>query len=101
MASGLRARVVWDDTTVEDRVHTRRTVHIGEGGRARVVAPGCGARARRRRGGWQITVEPGVVAELPGDTARVSKIRTPHLLKPPFRSLALSAPGARVELEVV
>src|SRR6478672_5929459 len=102
MASGLRARVVWDQTTVEDRVHTGRTVAIGEGGRARVVAPGCGARARRRRGGWHITVDPGVVAELPGDAvARLSENRTEHFLKPPFRSLKLSGPDATVELEVV
>src|SRR5690242_5789641 len=102
MAIGLRARVVWDDTTVEDRVHTRRTVRIGGGERVRVVAPGCGAQARRRGGGWQVTVDPGVVAELPGDTAvRVSENRTVHYLKPPFRSLKLSGPEARVELEVV
>jgi tetratricopeptide (TPR) repeat protein len=106
MASGLRTRVVWDDTTIEDRVHTRRTVHIGEGERARTVAPGCFARARRRGRAWHISVESGVVVELPGETARVSEVRTEHILKPPFRSLKLrpsSVDGveARVELEVV
>jgi tetratricopeptide (TPR) repeat protein len=110
MASGLRARVLWDDTTIEDRVHTRRTVHIGEGERARTVAPGCIARARRRGRAWHVSVEPGVVVELPGETARVSEVRTEHILKPPFRSMKLrpstvDGPEARmdaqVELEVV
>jgi Tfp pilus assembly protein PilF len=101
MASGLRVRVVWDDTTVEDRIHTGRTLHIGEGERARAVAPGCFARARRRRRGWQITVEPGVVVETAGETACVSEIRTEHLLEPPFRSLKLASADARVDIEVV
>jgi tetratricopeptide (TPR) repeat protein len=101
MASGLRVRVVWDDTTIEDRVHTGSTLQIGDGERVQAVAPGCFARAERSGRGWRVVVEPGVVVETPGEIARVSELRTEFLLVPPFRSLKLSAPEARVELEVI
>jgi Tfp pilus assembly protein PilF len=114
MASGLRVRVVWDDTIIEDRVHTgRRTVVIGEGEKARTVAPGCCARARRAGRGWRVTVEPGVTVQVPGEPVKTLETATELVLEPPFRFLSLAAPGsleapgspeapgARVELEVV
>jgi tetratricopeptide (TPR) repeat protein len=101
MSSGLRVKVVWDDTTVEDRIHHRRRVEIGEGERARAVAPGCFARARRRGSAWHVSVEPGVVIEAPGESAVVSESKSERILKPPFRSLSLSSASARVELEVI
>jgi tetratricopeptide (TPR) repeat protein len=102
MASGLRVRVVWDDTTIEDRVHTgRRTLVIGEGGNARTVAPGCFARARRTGRGWRVSVGAGVTVQVPGEAEAMLERETELVLEPPFRSLSLVAPGARVELEVV
>jgi len=101
MASGLRVRVVWDDTTIEDRVHTsRRTLVIGEGEKARTVAPGCFARARRTGRGWRVSVGAGVTVQVPGEAEAALARETEFVLEPPFRSLSLAAPGARVELEV-
>ncbi len=102
MSSGLRVRVLWDDTTVEDRVYLgRRALHIGDGERARAVAPGCFATAQRRGRGWRITVEPGVTVEAPGEAPSVIEKQTERLLVPPFRSLTLSGSSAKVELEVI
>src|SRR5262249_7921983 len=94
-------KVVWDDTTIEDKVHDRRRVEIGEGEQARAVAPGCFARARRRGRAWHVTVEPGVVVGAPGEVAQGSESRTERVLQPAFRSLTLSSANARVELEVI
>jgi tetratricopeptide (TPR) repeat protein len=101
MSSGLRVKVVWDDTTIEDKVHHGSRVEIGEGERARAVAPGCFARARRRGDAWYIKVDPGVVVEKPGEAAQVSQAASEWILKPPFRSLTLASESARVGLEVI
>jgi hypothetical protein len=67
MGLGLRVRVVWDGTTVEDRLHDRPVVRIGAGRWAQVVAPGRFERyatVMRARGGYQLVVAPGAAVEV-------------------------------------
>src|SRR5579859_1375300 len=39
MATGLRIRVLWDDTLIEDRIHVRERTFVGTGPLAHVATP--------------------------------------------------------------
>jgi hypothetical protein len=100
MGIGLRVRVEWDDTTVEDRVYVgRRPVRVGEGARATTVAPGWRVTATRRRGGYDLDLAGRGVLDRPGGPplpvgGAGCRLRL-------HRAARLVSPTVTVELEVV
>jgi hypothetical protein len=107
MATGLRIRVTWDDTVVEDRLWFQERIIIGSGPLAHVVVPGAyGRYAVITRHGvvFQLRVEPGTMEsiEFPGEE-RIDGIGMDEPLvremKPPFGTGKLTVGGAVVEFE--
>jgi Flp pilus assembly protein TadD len=100
MAVGLRVRVNWDETTVEDRVFSGwDELRIGRGPAAAVPTSGglgCYVVLRRQGAAIAVEVEPGSAAWLqrPGDEARqLVDGRTALELKPPFRQVTFGFGG--------
>jgi tetratricopeptide (TPR) repeat protein len=105
MASGLRVRVTWDDTVVEDRVYLKHEVaFIGAGADATTIAPGAEGKyvvVAACDGGWELTVPTGAAdaVELPDEP--IATLPFKRKLELPVRSARLTIGGALVELEVL
>jgi Tfp pilus assembly protein PilF len=107
MATGLRIRVTWDDTVIEDRIHFNERIFIGSGPLAHVVVPaqhGSYAVVVRRGAVFELRVAPNTMQsiEFPGeeriDGAQLDETLVREM-KPPFGAGRLTVGGAVVEFE--